>query len=147
MRYGFRYGGDLTVYTNALGSLPTQSFLLFKYLIPTLFLSFYFLFFHFIFFPPLPSPVLSFCFVDFSFFFFFLSFFFLFFPQSFFPLLFYLPPFHLVYPTNHLKCPATFEHERTLLLLCWHSENLSRALLKNSPSVPKQTHALIISTH
>ena len=94
----------MPIYTNALGSLPTQSFLLFKYLIPTLFSFFFLSFFHIIFSPPpspLPSPVLSFCFVDFSFFSFLFSFFFCFSsyfppPPIVFPLLFYLPPFYLV---------------------------------------------------
>ena len=131
----------------------------FKYLIPTLFSFFFLSVFHSIFFP-LPSPFISFCFVDFSpfffpFFFLFLNFFSsYFFSHRFFPSFFIpfsLPPFYLVYPTNHLKCPATFEHGRTLLY--WHSENLSRDRLENSPfewlkrSVPKRTHPLIISTH
>ena len=53
--------------------------------------------------------------------FFFSSFFFSFFssyfsPHCLFPSFFIpfsMPPFYLVCPTNHLKCPAPFEHERT----------------------------------
>ena len=134
----------------------------FKYLIPTLFS-----FFSFLFFilssspppppPPLPSPFFPFVLLISPFFFpfFFLFFYFFssyifshrFFPSFFIP--FSLPPFYLVCP--HLKCPATFEHGRTLLY--WHLEKLSRDRLENSPfewlkrSVPKRTHPLIISTH
>ena len=144
--------------TSGSRSLPMHwvspnTVLWFKYLIPTIFSFFFLSVFHSIFFPPFHLPF-SFCFVHlFSFLF---SFFFLisflpifFFPSFFIP--FSLPPFYLVCPTNHLKCPATFEHGRTLLY--WHSENLSRDRLENSPfewlkrSVPKRTHPLIISTH
>ena len=98
-----------------------------KYLIPTLFPFFFLSVFHSIFFPPpfllpffpfvlLTSPFFL-SFFLFSSFFFLSFFFFPIFPPSFFPLLFYLPPFYLVYPTNHLKCPATFEHLHILTLV------------------------------
>ena len=133
----------------------------FKYLIPTLFSFFFLSVFHSIFFPPPPPPpfhlpLFPFVLLIFTFFLsfflpffnFFSSYFFAhrFFPSFFLP--FSLPPFYLVCPTNHLKCPATFEHGRTLLY--WHSENLSRARLDFEwlkRSVPKRTHPLIISTH
>ena len=124
--------------------------------------SFFFLFpfcFSFYLLPPFHLPLFPFVLLISPFFFpffflfinFFSSYFFShrFFPSFFIP--FSLPPFYLVCPTNHLKCPATFEHGRTLLY--WHSENLSRDRLENSPfewlkrSVPKRIHPLIISTH
>ena len=49
----------MPIYTNALGLVPTQYFLLSKYLIPTLFSLFFLSVFHSIFFPP-PSFSLSF---------------------------------------------------------------------------------------
>ena len=104
------------IYTNALGSVPTQYFILSKYFTPTLFSFFFLSAFHSIFFPPLPSLLLPFVLLTFSFFFsllfcsyfsFFSSFYFL--PPLLFPFLF----LYLVCPTNHFKCPATFEHGRT----------------------------------
>ena len=99
----------MLIYTNALGSDSTQYLLLSKYFIPN---SFFFLFpFCFVlsssptrpfllsFFPfvLLTSPLL------------FLPIFFPFvFSHFFFSFPFSLPPFYLVCPTNHLKCPATF---------------------------------------
>ena len=110
----------MPIYTNALGSVPTQYFFLSEYLMPTLFSFFFLSVFHSIFFT-LPSPFLSFCFVDFTFFSL-LLFFFLSFLPIIFPIVFSPPssPFYLVCPTNHLKCLtnhlkclATFENGRT----------------------------------
>ena len=96
------------------------------------FLSFSFLLFFILSSSPLPSPFLkklnnkvSDILLTSPFFFlipfFFSSFFFPFFssyfsPHRLFPSFFIpfsMPPFYLVCPTNHLKCPAPFEHERT----------------------------------
>ena len=79
----------MPIYNNALGSVPTQYFLLFKYLIPTL-ISFFFLsVFHSIFFPPSFSlSFLLFCWLllFYLFFFLFFSFFSSYFsPHRFFP--------------------------------------------------------------
>ena len=109
------------IYTNALGSVPTQYFLLFKYFIPTLFSFFFLSVFHSIFFPPPPPPFLpflSFCFVDISFFPSLLFFFFLFFLFFLFPPIVFSPPFLfasflLGMSDQPFECPATFGHERT----------------------------------
>ena len=108
------------IYTNALGSVPTQYFLLFKYLIPTLFSFFFLSVFHSIFFPPFLLPFFPFVLFTspfFLLFFFFLPFFFFFFflfsPPSFFPLLFLFASFLHGMSDQSFECPATFGHERT----------------------------------
>ena len=103
-----------SVVTSALGSVPTQYFLLLFFLclntFPHFFLSFSFLFFILSSPSPLPFLFLSFCFVDVTFLISFLPS-----PPSLF-FLFSLPPFYLVCLTYHLKCPATFEHGRIFVL-------------------------------
>ena len=92
----------MPIYNNALGSVPTQYFLLFKYLIPTFFFLFPFCF-SFYLLPPFLLPFFPFVLLTSPFFFLF-SFFFSFFSSYFFPFFipFSLPPFYLVCPTNHL---------------------------------------------
>ena len=101
-------------YTNALGSVPTQYFLLFKYLIPTLFSFFFLSVFHSIFFP-LSYPFFPFVLLTSPFF---LLFFIVFLIFFIFPPIVFSPPFlfasFLLGMTDQpFECPATVGHERT----------------------------------
>ena len=104
------------IYINALGSVPTQYFLLFKYLIPTLFSFFFLSVFHSIFFPP-SFPFFPFVLLTspfFLLFYFFLPFFIFFI----FSLIVFSPPFLftsflLGMSDQPFESPATFGHERT----------------------------------
>ena len=122
----------MPIYNNALNSVPTQYFLLFKYLIPTLF-SFFFL-------SSIFSPLLLpfFPFVLLTALFFFLHFFFLpFFPFLFFPIIFplrFLFLFLCLVFTWYVR-PTVCNVQPLLNMegqLYWHSESLSRALLENN---------------
>ena len=126
----------MPIYNNALGLVPTQYFLLFKYLIPTLFSFFPFVFCFSFYLPPFLLPFFTFVLLTSPFFFpsFFFLFFFFFF-SLFYPLLFLFLFLCLLFMNMEGQ-------------LYWH-----RGLLENSPfewlkiSVPKRTHPLIVRTH
>ena len=147
----------MPTYTNVLGSVPTQYFLLFKYLIPTLFSFFFLSVFHSIFFPPFLLPFFPFVLLTSPFFLLFFLFFLPIFPPIVFSPPFLFASFLLGMSDQTFECPTKHLNVQPLLNMKGHIvlalRKLIRALLNNSSfewlkrSVSKQTHPLIISTH